>query len=244
MRDVVSKNHIAYFWLPAIGETATVTEIANLVVYALLTAAKLNQRETGRGKETYLFIDEFQRMATRAFSLVLTQARSLGVRAILSNQTLSDLKTKDAPELLHTVLNNTAFRQFFSPSDPNVEDFLIEQSGEALFFNGLQFGYSPELGEWVPSVSIGAGPRHGRNDIKAYSSERNTSIVQVNRDSGYTCYGGHWFAVESRYHISEKTYEERMAAPWPQGDENTIVARRQILPVLAAERHRRRRGFS
>ena len=230
MRDVVEQNHITYFWLPAIGETATVTEIANLVVYALLTAAKLYQRENGKPKETFLFIDEFQRMATRAFSLVLTQARSLGVRAILSNQTLSDLKTKDAPELLNSVLNNTAFRQFFAPADPAVETFLIEQSGESEYVDGYTFSPDSEL--WEPSPRTRKGPRHGRNDVKAYASERNTSIVQFNRDSGLTCYGGRWFAIHSPFHIDERTYEQRLDSPWPEGEEGTIVATRPALPPL------------
>ena len=40
------------------------TEIANLVMYALLTAPKMHQRKHGRTKKTYLLVDEFQRMAT------------------------------------------------------------------------------------------------------------------------------------------------------------------------------------
>ncbi len=235
MSDVVEKNEIAYFWLPAIGETATVRELANLVLSTLIIACKKYRRLHGKSKQTYVFMDEFQRMASSSFELILQQARSYGVSAILANQTLTDLKTKDAPNLLSTTLNNTSFRQFFSPCDPNVEDLLIEQSGETvhtnLFYSELEReDLDPALQTITkPFLDITVGNRWNRNDLKSYSSELTTSIVLIPRDSGYTCYGGHPFAVETDFHIDVKTYEERLNAKWPLGNEHTIVACRKAV---------------
>lgn len=66
MPDVVSENQVVYFWLPAIGETSTVREIANLVLYSLMTAKKAH-KDAGGKQPCYLVIDEFQQMASEGF---------------------------------------------------------------------------------------------------------------------------------------------------------------------------------
>ena len=43
--------------------------------------------------QCYLVVDEFQRIAGENFRIVLEQARSFGLGAILANQTVSDLNT-------------------------------------------------------------------------------------------------------------------------------------------------------
>src|SRR5262249_18747239 len=48
MPDVVEQGQVIYFSLPAIGETSTVKEIANLVLYSLLLAQKNYQEKGGK----------------------------------------------------------------------------------------------------------------------------------------------------------------------------------------------------
>jgi len=234
MADVIRNNHIIYFWLPAIGETSTVRDIAHAALHTLVAAAKAYRLEFGRSKQSYVFIDEYQRMASGSLELFLQQGRSYDFSTIVSNQTLSDLRTKDAPNLLDTTLNNTAVRQMFSPGSPEVEELLIRQSGETVHAMPELF-YSPARRDAVdpnlryaetPFLSLSIGERRNRNDIKSYASELRTSIVQFPRDSGYTCYGGHWIAIETDFHIDQETYSQRLSAPWPSGNESTIVARR------------------
>jgi hypothetical protein len=222
MAEVVRDGHIVYFWLPAAAETSTVREIAYLAVYALFIAARAYYAEHGRASRTFLFIDEFQRIASAGFELILQQSRSFGLAAILANQTISDLRGKDRPELLNVVQANTRFRQIFSATDPRAIEQLVKDSGEILLFD-------PD------SERYRVAPRMSVNDVKHYSSDAALSIVHVTRDSGFSCFGGHWFGVKTGFHISEENYKARTAAPWPEKTDGTIVARRRARPFFAAE---------
>ena len=54
MPDVVRKQEVIYFWLPAIGETSTIKEIANLALYSLLTAARAAKEEGNKSRQNRL----------------------------------------------------------------------------------------------------------------------------------------------------------------------------------------------
>jgi len=213
MASVVRDKEIVYFWLPAAGETSTVREIAFLALYSLFNAARAHQLEHGAA-QTFLVIDEFQRMASSGFELILQQARSFGLGAILANQTISDLRGKDRPELLNVVQANTRFRQIFSATDPRAIEQLVRDSGEILALD-------PESGR------ARVAPRMSVNDVKRYSSDAALSIAHVTRDSGFSCFGGHWFGVKTDFHVSEETYRRRLTASWPANQAGTIVARRR-----------------
>ena len=225
MKDVIEKNEVAYFWLPALGATSTVRAISNLALYALLTGSKEHLAATGLKKQSLIVIDEWQRMASPAFELVLQQARSYGVGAILSNQTLNDLKLRDTPNLLEITWNNTAIRQFFSPADPGLEELLIKQSGETAYFTNVSYEqpYSTDHGG-LPFMRV--GPRYTLNDLKGFSSDTKLSVLQVPRDSGFATFGGQWFVLESPFHLTEDEYNQRLSVPWPDSNMHTLTARR------------------
>ena len=213
MPDVVSKKEVIYFWLPAADETLTVREIGQLTLYALFQAVKTHHAAHAANYQTYLIIDEFQRMASSGFELILQQARSFGLGVVLANQTIADLRRQDAPTLLNVVRGNTRFRQYFSASDPLTQETLQQESGETILLGS--------------DDSEKVGTRHSLNDIKAYSSDALTSIVEITRDSGYSCFGGHWFAASSSFHIDKEEYTRRNDAWWPDGSDATIRAKRQ-----------------
>src|SRR5262249_5364787 len=90
MPEVVEQGQVVYFSLPAIGETSTVREIANLGLFALVAAVK-DYRARGGKRPVTLYIDEFQQMASGAFGLVLRQTRDLNIRVVCACQSESDL---------------------------------------------------------------------------------------------------------------------------------------------------------
>jgi hypothetical protein len=211
MPDVVEQGQIIYFSLPAIGETSTVKEFANLVLFALMTAQK-NYREKGGRKQTYLFIDEFQQMASEGFKLILRQARTFGLSLILSNQSESDLMSRQTSRLLDTVRANTQVKLYFSVHDPNTIKMLEKASGLIC--------YEREDG------MIDYRPRLTVNDITRYSSDPELAICWITRDSGFTAYGGDWFGLRTSFHIDEEEFQKRDWAEWPAATEETIVAQR------------------
>jgi hypothetical protein len=210
MPDVVEQGQVIYFWLPAAGETSTVKEIANLVLYSLFAAVK-NHRQGGGRKRAYLFIDEFQQMASEGFKLMLRQARSFGLSLILANQSEADLMTKQANRLLDVVRSNTQLKIYLSVSDMNTGKMLERAAGVI-----------PDAGNG------GYRPRMTVNDIRFYSSHSDYAICWVTRDSGFTAYGGDWFGIRTGFHITPEEFERRDSAPWPEATESTIVAERSL----------------
>ncbi len=214
---VIEEGQVVYFWLPAAVESATVREISKLALYSLLSAAFSHSRDSGGdGRQTYLVIDEFQRMASDNFKIILEQARSMGVGIILANQTMEDLKTNDT-DLRATVQTNTRFKQSFSATDLDQQDRMMKASGEALYFTSPR-----DVGEfWVRPRNV--LPRLQRNDIILASDHPLHSIIQVVRGSGYTQHGGFSMPIEGSFHIPRSKYEARQAAPWPERSAKTIV---------------------
>jgi hypothetical protein len=230
MPDVLEHNQIAYFNLPAIGETSTVRAIACLVVNAVMNAAKAYTDKSGKPKRVVVVLDEFQRAASASFLLVQQQGRAFGLSMILANQNLADLDLKEAPGLLQSTINNSATHIYFSPAEPTLEDMLIDQSGhsryepEATVEDPMTEKWPLEPVAKLPSI---IDKRYNRTDLKAYSSQPDVGLVQFRQNVGYTCFGGHLFAVEFGFHISKEVFKERSCTPWPAGNEMTLVARRR-----------------
>lgn len=203
MPDVVRNKEVVYFMLPALGETSTVKEIANLALYSIVTAVKQYHEEGGRGR-TYLIIDEFQQMASEGFKLILRQARKFGLCLILANQSEADLMTRQANRLLDVVRTNTQTKIYMSVDEQNTVKMLEKASG--------MYSY------------IDHSPRLDSNAIRSYSSHPDYAICWITRDSGFTTYGGDWFGMRTEFHITNEEYQARDEAPWPEKTESTIVA--------------------
>lgn len=70
------------------------------------------------------------------------------------------------------------------------------------------------LGQTISASEVPV-PRMNVNDILAYSSDPEASIVVFGRDGGYSVYGGHWFAIRSPFAMSLREKDELAALPWP-----------------------------
>lgn len=229
MPDVIAQRQIVYFWLPAALEAASVREIAKLALYSLLNSAYWHVVTQGKAAQTYLVIDEFQRIASENFKIVLEQARSMGVGAILANQTFADLKTNDT-DLRPTVQTNTRFKQVFSATDLDQQLALMTASGERF---DLRYSWT-KSSEGTSSVSASqvVVPRLLRNDIIEISDAPLGSIVHVSRGSGYTQFSGYMTPVRAGWSITKADYDKRAAMPWPEPSESTITVTR---PPLEAD---------
>lgn len=220
MPQVIKNREVVYFWLPAAIESATVKEIAKLALYTLFSSAYQHQRDTQETPRLWVFIDEFQHIASLNFKLILQQARSMGMGLILANQSDNDLWTADV-DLKGTVQSNTRFKQIFSIGNPKERMELSQASGEAVYETHWD---TPDR----PSDGVGKlGPRLMLNDIIALSDEPDTSIVIVSRGEGYTQFGGYAFPVRGSYHITEEEYERRKNAAWPLPSKETLTTSRK-----------------
>ncbi len=212
MPEVLEHRQVAYFWLPAVLESISVREIAKLALYSMLTAAIDRQVKTpGNGRQAFLVIDEFQRIAGENFKIVLEQARSFGISAILANQSQQDLRTPDA-DLRPTVRSNTRTKMFFSITDPLDERELSDASGQELAeFSSLALGSQGSTTTWQQSLK----PRLTRNDIMSVSDHPNDLVLKVSRGAGYTQFAGMPMTVRTTYPMSRKEYKRRQRALWP-----------------------------
>ena len=221
MATVVKNREVVYFWLPAAIETASVREIAKLALYTLFTSAYQHQRQHHETPKIWVFVDEFQHVASLNFKLLLQQARSMGMGMILANQTNSDLWTNDT-NLKDTVQSNTRFKQIFSVSNPQEREELSKASGETLYYSGRL-----DVDGQMTGAYEKVGPRLMANDIIALSDEPDTSIVLIGRGQGYSQFGGYAFPLRGGYHITFEEYERRKNAPWPAPSAHTLVTHRK-----------------
>lgn len=221
MPDVLEHRQVAYFWLPSALESISVREIAKLAIFSLLSAAIDRQRAGGgegaEPRQVYLVIDEFQRIAAENFKVILEQARSFGISAILANQTQSDLKTHDI-DLRPTIRGNTRTKMYFSVTDPDEQQELSQSSGFELAM--LESGFGPPYGGDTVSTaaqwSQALKPRLTRNDIMAVSDHPLEYILKVSRGSGYTQFAGLPIPVRTVFPMIRDVYESRKRMPWPE----------------------------
>jgi len=238
MPSVLEYGQVVYFWLPAVLESISVREIAKLALFCMLTAAIDRQRAGQETGQAYLVIDEFQRIAGENFRIILEQARSFGISAILCNQTQADLKTPDV-DLRSTVRTNTRYKQYFGLSEPHEIADLCEVSGQELSSlhswtmqaSGVHFVKQRRFEPWreftTKSETEFIKSRLTINDVIRTSDHPLDSIIHVSRGSGYTQYGGFPVPIRSVWPMDEGDYRERQKDEWPMRDEyelETVVA--------------------
>lgn len=218
MPTALEHRQVIYFWLPAATESVSVREIGKLALFSLLTAAIDRQRDRKPGVDTYLFIDEFQRIAGENFRIILEQARSFGLRAILANQSINDLKTSSM-DLRPTIQTNTRVKMYFSVTDPSAMQDLSTSSGEEVMYT-WSTGYGKTLtsawGLASETESQVTKPRMTTSDIIRSSDHPLEFILKVSQGSGYTQFGGIPIPVQCPWPISFADYGALASTPWPE----------------------------
>ena len=225
MERVIEERQVVYFYLPSAIESISSREIGKLALFSLLSAA-IDRQQAHPEKEpqqVYLFVDEFQRLAGENFKIILEQARSFGISAILANQTLSDLKNRDF-DLRPTILTNTRMQLYFTVNDAHEMRMLSDVSGEEIRVLKswsldenlkLFFRRQSQREAW----SEGFKNRLTANDILSISDHPLEAITHITRGSGYTQFGGLPFRVRMTYPISAQDYHARSRATWPTEEE-------------------------
>ncbi|MEM9410897.1 MAG: hypothetical protein AAGA30_07275, partial [Planctomycetota bacterium] len=246
MPSVLEERQTVYFWLPAALESVSVREIGKLALYALLSAAIDRQR---RGKEvvqSYLFIDEFQRIAGENFKVILEQARSFGIGVILANQTASDLNTPGT-DLRPTVRTNTRAKFIFSLSDPQEVRDVTMDSGEEIqvthTLSNLPFAGARQFHESMPTAGATNWARRiSQDDILSVTDHPLDFLLQISRGSGYTQFGGLPVRVRSNWALPLKIYLHRMRnETWPSFDDYDLNEQQATVGEESPEEIDRRR---
>ena len=214
MQKVLQEGQVVYFWLPSALESVSVREIGKLALFSMLTAAIDRQRDGKPVQQAYLVIDEFQRLASENFKIILEQARSFGIAALLANQSRADLKLHDV-DLRPSIDTNTRFKQFFSVTDPLDMKSLSDLSGEELMTTvSRSTNYGKIISKSISSNDV-LKPRLMRNDILSISDHPLDSIVHVSRGSGYSQFGGKCVHLRTTWPMTKSEYDELAAEPWP-----------------------------
>ena len=240
MPEVVRDKQVIYFWLQALIDVTSVSEIARLALYSVLTAAVDYRDETGQKPRVYVITDEAQHLIAKNIENVLAQAREYCVACILAHQSLSQLNPPGGVDLRELVLNCTSVKQFWSARDPALKDHISKISGEVCYYSASweQFKHRVLGGnvrrECAAShpgepmyirIDEGVGPRLTSQDIEDYSRQPNTSILSIERNAGFSCFQGA-FPVHMDWMMSQDEYERRnLEVGWPEASDETIVTK-------------------
>ena len=225
MEDALSQPSVYYFKLPGALHTASDREIGKFALNALFTAAYKCKGET---LPVYLVIDEFQMLVSEDLETVLSQARSMGIYVILSNQAPSQLG-RVGKDLLESIEANTGLKQVFSIHDSRYRKVLGELSGETIYVFTSTSEYADGTGSITQRQEI--GPRHRVNDFITMSARDEECLVHIKKNRGYSQFDGFPFIIYPDFHIDQHTYECREGAAWPSEAEHPGAMTAPLAPL-------------
>ena len=216
--DVFRSPRAVHLHLSAGVGTSTAAEIGRMALYALLYSAMAS--DDGPRTQTYVVVDEFQRIVAANLEMVMQLARSLNVGLILANQTMADLK-QPGVDLIPAVTANTRLRQDFAVSHGRDREELVKASGETVRYQA----------SWIEKIADNFGlaasesiqPRLRVNDLLLITDREARSLLQLTSGAGYAQYGGFSLAVQGGYTIPKAEFERRKNAPWPAPTPETVA---------------------
>lgn len=259
MPDVLAKAQVVYFWLPSVLHNMSARNIAKLALYCFLTAA-FDLRQRGQRIQSYVFIDEFQRIAAENVRVLFQQSRSSGTGLIVANQDPRDLVLPHV-DVRAAVKTNARLCQYFSVRDDDEIDELIRLSGEQSQFLRTSVKTRSQVERYEPSLLLGdaligtnlgqtAGeafrevirPRLSINQIIQVNNSDCDSIVYLIADSGLTRFHGIPTRIRGVYAMSRDEFLKRESDPFPTRPTppQTIVPERS--PEEVPDRGRNARG--
>lgn len=233
---VLEEREVVYFWLP-MAEPLASAEIARLAIFSLFAAALDRQRAGLPTQETYLVIDEFQRIIARNLDVILQQARSAGIAALLANQSLQDLKTPDA-DLRSLIKTCTRVQLYFSVTDYEAR-LLSEMAGKEVVWM-KSIGESRTRLKFRRQRSRTISYLESRQEvlpvdqILRVSSDPQGMIACFGIEGGYARYGGRPVLVRTFYPLSQALYTARLQASWPEDEAGAMAANATPVPPAPA----------
>jgi TraM recognition site of TraD and TraG len=208
LTEAFERPGIYYFHLPSITSPILAPSVARIVAQFLIVAGRASKRPT----KVQVFIDEFQRMISENLDQFFQMARSMDVRLVLANQSLSDLKASGA-KLYQAIEGNCNVRQWISAT--SIEDL---QAIEILFGEHKEVKQSVSYTSNGPVVSetLESAPRITMTDLHTIFDDPSLSVVKITGTrEGYSRYRGIPFVMRSHFHISKTEYQRRRDFVWP-----------------------------
>ena len=210
-----------YFAVGAIRNTVLAGEVGRIIAGALISAATVARK--GRTR-VILVIDEWQVLVSTQLEIVLTQARSLGVGIVLSNQTTAQMITPDI-DMRPIVEGNTSFQVWMSVTDDIGREQLRKLGGKQLITLRSVSVNSARPDEATVTSREEIVDRVSPNLVSDVSADDNRFFMRLTDNAGYACYRDLIFTARTLYHQSQKDYEADCNMPWPSGTPGTIVNR-------------------
>ena len=209
---------VCHFDLGSGDGSITSANLAQLALHSIFKSA-LHLRKQSR-IQTYVVIDEFQRILSPSLKEIFQQARSLNISLIVAHQSLEDLK-QSGLDLTTTVEANVQVQQYFSVTTKSEIEDLSITSGNSVV---LSRSTSQQPGV-QPTVSFAEveHPRLTAVDCNNISAKRKRSIVRLKADRDYAQYGGLTMPIDSEFAMSFAEHERRSKQPWPALTEETVI---------------------
>ena len=219
MIRLFQRPQVMHFHLTPLSGSYTAGQIGLMALHSLRMSSYAS--ESGRRVPTYVFIDEFQRLAAPNLEVFLTAARSLDIHLILANQLMSDLKVSNAFDLSATVEACTRLRQHFTVSTEREVRDLVRSSGTTRLF---QETFAEDERGTKQMFAEAEAPRLSPNELSLMSDSATTSALQVRRGEGFAQYGGFAFLVDGCHTYSKAEFNRREQAGWPRDVDGTVVS--------------------
>ena len=169
-----------------IGEDTS--EVFGILVMTKIQLAALKRARVDitKRKDFYLYVDEFQNLATPAFAQILSEARKYRLSAILAHQTVSQIQDKD---LVNITLANTGTIICFRTANPEDEKLILPQ-----FIPYIEKGEIASLPSFNFYMKISAlnpeEPFSGQTIAvdTVVDNEKVEEVVRISRDNYATVY--------------------------------------------------------
>ena len=219
-----------FFQLPS-GDGANTARTTGLLAMHSFFQSAAHLR-TDRKVPVYVIIDEFQRIVSPNIEIILEQARSMDIGAVMSHQSMSGLNLGRGVDVGPSVTENTVLRQTFSVRDVRQLREFSDGSGERVFLGRTWNESSTSAGGVTTNrVSRGlaetVGNRISVNDLILMGDRPRRSLFHLSRGEGYAQYGGFSFVIDGSHVITKSEYERRRRLPWPAVSEQTVPAGRR-----------------
>ena len=227
-RDAIDLSHpfrkpqVLFFSLSLSDGAQLSSIIGSLVLNGLVNSSHLMRPQDRT--QTFLVIDEFQRLLSPSLPDTFREARSKDLGVIVAHQAVDDLKTRNL-DIRHVLASNTGLRQWYTVADIDEAKRLSESAGSTV---GKRFSTSSRNG--VLSGSVGYGQMETEipvlpvNDILRASSRKGRSVAVIRQEKETTDAGGFAEIVDSPFTISKAETDRRESSRWPGHVVGTIPA--------------------
>jgi hypothetical protein len=204
MRQPFYSPQVIYFALDSSQLRTSTRATLGLGFYNLLAAAK--HVGPTPAVPVVCVIDEAQETIGPNLSILLEQARSMGIQLILSHQNLSQLRKHDT-DYQGTFEENTGLQIVFNPVSRSVREWMEATSGKQLY---TDLKWSQKI---LPGMDIWADDAFHPDRIRS-SGLLDFPQVQVVERQGPVC---------TLFHIDRDTFTARRTSPWPGPNGQTVL---------------------